>query len=50
MRVHKDFKKWCDNIRGDNKELSSVKITKLLIKHNSSDIIKEDIRSLENGY
>jgi hypothetical protein len=47
MKVHKDFKKWCDKLKEENKALSLIEITELLIKHNSINIIKEDIKNLK---
>jgi hypothetical protein len=47
MKVHKDFKKWCEDIQNKNKELTLIKITNLIIKHNSSDVIKGDIIDYE---
>jgi hypothetical protein len=50
MRVHTSFKKWCDKIKEENKTLSSVEITALIVRHNSSDLIKESIKELGNEY
>jgi hypothetical protein len=47
MRVHKDFKKWCEDIQKRNPELTLIKITKLLVKHNSSEVIRGDIIDYE---
>lgn len=47
MKVHKDFKKWCEDIQKHNKDLTLVQITKLVIKHNSSNVIKGDILEYE---
>jgi len=47
MKVHKDFKKWCEEIQKNNGDLTLIKITFLVVKHNSSDVIKGDIVEYE---
>jgi hypothetical protein len=47
MKVHKDFKKWCEEIQKENPELTLIRITKLMVQHNSSEIIKGDIIEYE---
>lgn len=47
MRVHKKFKENIEKIRESNKNLSSVEITELITRHNSFNIIKEDLKEYE---
>ena len=47
MKVNKDFKSWCEKLQSENKDLTLIDITKLLISHNSIEIIREDIKNLK---
>lgn len=48
MRVHKDFKKFCDKIKEVTPNITGVEITNLMVKHNSIEIIKGAIIDLKN--
>jgi hypothetical protein len=47
MKVHTSFKAWCEEIQKKNPDLTLIQITKLLVKHNSSEIIRGDIITYE---
>lgn len=51
MKVHKDFKIFCENIqktlKEQNKKITLIEITKLIRQHNSIEIIKGDILNLK---
>lgn len=47
MKVHPDFYKWCREIQKENPELTLIKITKLIVKHNLSQVIRGGLINYE---
>lgn len=49
MRVSKKFKAWIEEITNQKPELSGIKATELITRHNKSVELKQDILNYDLG-